>query len=133
MITIEVLVAMLILFLVSATSFEYIKFFNIISEKKEHYEDVYIATLNIKDELSSDICKKVHYVEGVSNSYTYSAQCEKIKELRTYVKAIEYDDESGNIGGFMIELYRVNLELKNVRFHEEMSYYVTREKKSAPL
>ena len=57
MITIEVLVSMLILFLIISTSFESMKFFNILTQKKENYEDQYIAVLSVKDKISNTICK----------------------------------------------------------------------------
>ena len=48
-ITIEVLVALLILFLVIASSTNTIKFFQIIENKKVTIEDEYMIVLNIKE------------------------------------------------------------------------------------
>jgi len=125
MITIEVLVSMLILFLVIATSFENIKFFNIMSDKKISYEDEYMSVLSLKDKLSNTICKTSLKETGVFNTYDYSATCENIKELRTFKKAFELNDPSGNIGRYLMKLYKVNLDLTKGNFTKTFSYYVT--------
>ncbi len=125
MITIEVLVSMLILFLVVATSFSNIKFFNIINEKKDGYEEHYMNVLSLKDKLSSTICQTLQKQEGEFNGYSFLATCEKVQELRTYMKAIEDDEVSGNVGFHMMKLYKVTLNLKKENFSKEQSYYMT--------
>ena len=129
MITIEVLVSLLILFLVIATSFSNIKFFNIMIEKKTNYEDEYMAVLSIRDKLSSTICKTVMKQEGDLNNFHYKATCEKIKELKTFSKGFEDGDKSGNIGNYIIRLYQVTLELQNNTYEKQHSYYITRSEK----
>lgn len=126
MITIEVLISLLILFLVIATSFSNIKFFNIMIEKKLNYEDEYMATLSIRDSLSSTICKTSLKEEGDFNGFSYIATCEKIKELRTFRQGFELDDPSGNIGNYLLKLYRVDFELNKGAFYAQQSYYITR-------
>lgn len=129
MITIEVLISMLILFLVIATSFSSIKFFNIQIDKRQLYEEKYINILSLKDKLSSTICKTSFSQEGILNGYEYSANCTKIKELRTYKKAFEDDEVAGNFGNFMIKLYRVNVTLKKGNRSQNENYLITRSEK----
>ena len=125
MITIEVLISFLILFLVISTSFSNINFFNIMIEKKINYEDEYITVLSLKDKLSSTICKSTLKEEGILNGFNYAASCEKINQLNTFTKGIEADDPSGNIGNHIVKLYKVNFELKKGTFASKHNYYIT--------
>ena len=125
MITIEVLVAMLILFLVIATSFSNIKFFNIVNDKKSAYEDAYMNVLSLKDKLSSSICKTDQREQGVFNEMNYVATCQKQKELRTFNMGFEIGDPSGNFGGHLIKLYKINLQLNKDKLSQEYDYYIT--------
>lgn len=129
MITIEVLISMLILFLVISTSFTTIKFFNIQIKKRVNYEDKYINFLTLKDKLSNKICKNSLVENGTFNGFSYSAKCEKVKELRTFKKAFDEDEVSGNIGNYLMTLYKVTLQLKKNNFTHSQSYFLTRSKK----
>lgn len=126
MITIEVLVAMLILFLVIATSFTNIKFYNIMNEKKLTYEDTYMDVLSLKDKLSETLCQSALKKEGTFNGIHYVASCQKEKELKTFEMGIEPDDPSGNIGNYLIKLYRVTLVLDTKKFDKTYNYYITK-------
>lgn len=126
MITIEVLVAMLILFLVITSSFENIKFFNIMSKKKENYEDIYIAVLNIKAKYENIICKTSLKEEGILNGFNYILTCNKEKELNNYVKRIDLTDVSGNIGNYVMRLYKVSINLQKANNKQVFSYYIVR-------
>jgi len=126
MITIEVLVSMLILFLVISTSFSSIKFFNIMSIKKQDYENEYMLVLSLRDKLSQTICKTSLYEDGKFNGYSYTASCDKVKELRTFVSGDEETSISGNIGKYSIQLYKVNLVLSKKNYFKKNNYYVTR-------
>lgn len=128
-VTIEVLISMLILFLITSTSFEAIKFFNIISEKKVNYEDEYITVLSIKDKISSDVCNSSLTLEGILNGYKYQASCKKLQELRNYKKAITEDELSGNIGSYFIGLYNVSLVLNKGSYEKKYEYIVEKQYK----
>lgn len=129
MITIEVLVAMLILFLVIATSFSNISFFNILNEKKKTYEDTYMNVLSIKDKLSLTLCTTTMRQEGTFNNISYIATCDKEKELRTFTMGMELDDPSGNVGRYLIKLYTITLELQEEKSNKAYSYLLTRSEK----
>lgn len=131
MITIEVLISMLILFLVIVASLSNIKFFNLVNKKKESYEDYYMTVLSLKDKLSLDICEKKQKIEGEFNGFTYTATCEKKKELRTYYyPSVDNKDLTpGNKGDTLVLLYLVQLELKINTIEKSYSYYVTRYEK----
>ena len=125
MITIEILVSMLILFLVIVTSTSSIKFFQTVNKQKTNYEDQYIAVLSLKDKLSSTVCISKFQDEGVWNDLAYRVTCEKIQELKSFKKVLLYDEESGNIGNHIMQLYKVQLSLEKKNY----SYYITHGKK----
>jgi hypothetical protein len=129
MITIEVLISMLILFLVISTSMNNINFFNLMIEKKQSYEDKYMTVLSLKDKLSFTICQTSFVEEGVFSGFDYKASCKKIKELKSYVIATDPDDPSGNIGNDLVKLFEVHLELKKDSFKAINTYYITRSEK----
>jgi uncharacterized protein YxeA len=124
MITIEVLVSLLILLLVIATSTSSVRFFQIVLKQKQNYEDRYIVVLNIKDTLSSKICKRSFKEEGSFNGFNYEATCESVKELRSFKKDVD-DEGSGNIGDYLLTLYKVNLYLHKDNLEKSYDYYVT--------
>ena len=126
MITIEVLVALLILFLVIASSTNTIKFFQIVDRKKTTIEEEYMIVLNIKDILSNSVCKKELKEEGVTNGYSYTVECEKQEELKSYKKALDLDESSGNIGNHIMRFYKVKLNIKKENFDKNYVYYITR-------
>ena len=125
MLTIEVLVALLILFLVIAASTTSLKSFGIINHKKNDYEKEYMVVLSIKDMLHDKICVSSMSQMGTFDGYSYKAECEKIKELRSYKKAFELGDPEGNIGPYIMRLYKINLHISKNRFIKNYVYYVT--------
>lgn len=129
MITIEVLVAMLILFLVISTSFTSIKFFNMQIEKRATYEDKYINFLTLKDKLSKQICKNSMISNGTFNGLSYRVRCEKVKELKTFRKGFELGEVSGNLGNYLITLHKVTLDIEKNNVIQSQSYFLTRGKK----
>jgi len=132
MLTIEVLISMLILFLVISMSFSDINFFNILNKKKQNYEDIYIEVLNLRSKLSSDICDVIQEKDGKINDFSYSVKCEKLKQMRTYKKADEAGDSSGNIGPYLVKLYLIKLKLTRENIEKEFYYYKTISKKVKP-
>lgn len=126
MLTIEVLVALLILFLVIASSTNTIKFFQIIENKKTTIEDEYIVVQNIKEKLSDSVCKEELKEQGSLNGYDYIAECEKLNELKSYQKALDVGDSSGNIGNYLMTLYSVKLNIKKDNFDKDYVYLITR-------
>lgn len=125
MITIEALVALLILFLAIATSVETIKFFQIIEKKKISIEDEYMIVLNIKSKLSNKICKNYLKKEGELNGYTYKATCKRLEELRSYKIGFDIGDPSGNTGRYLMKFYEVDLVIKKDDYNKSYVYYVT--------
>jgi hypothetical protein len=123
MITVEVLVSIVILMTVVATSSSAIKYFRLLNDKKTFYEDVYINVLNIEAKIKNDICLKEYNLKGELNGYEYQAVCKKVKSVREYIKGFEDDEPSGNIGLNFAELFEINLQIKKERFEKDYTYY----------
>ncbi|ADN08319.1 hypothetical protein [Sulfurimonas autotrophica] len=122
MITIEVLVSLLILFMVVATSVTTIKHLNLVQTQQVRYEDVYRAIINIKDYIDADICQKKRVMSGTLNDFEYKAECRQEIEKRKYVKAMDLGDPEGNIDNVVAILSKVVITLKKNNFKKEYSY-----------
>lgn len=129
MITIEVIVSMLILFLVIVASTSTMKHLHMLTLQKDRYEELYITVLNIKEKLSSSICQSNLVQEGEMGNYSYKASCTKVQELQNFFKNLE-DDESGNIGDMLVQLYKVDLVVTKEKSYD-YKYYLTTYHKSA--
>jgi len=121
-ITIEVLVAMLILFLTIATLSTTSKFFTTTKIKKEQYEAYYRAFLNIKDKLSQQPCESR---QGSFNDFSYTLTCNTIKQLRNYQPAFDEDDKAGNIGPFLYHLNKNRLTITKKNLTKSITYFST--------
>lgn len=129
MITIEVLISLMILFMVIAVSVTTIKQLNFVMIQQKKYQNIYAAVFNIKDSIAEDICEKKMKLNNKMGGYDYSAVCEHITSLRNYKKSIDDVNSGGNIGKMMIQLYRIRLILKQDRYTKEFVYYKTVTKK----
>jgi len=125
MITIEILISMVILFMVIATSVTTLKHLKIIQKQQMNHEDFYIAVLNIKDYIEDKICIKQTNIQGSLSGYSFNAVCEKEEALQNFKKALDEGDSTGNIGNKLISLYKVTLNLQNENVEKEILYYKT--------
>jgi len=118
-ITVEVLIAMLILFLTVATLASSTKFFTSTKIKKEFYESYYSTFLNVKDKLSTKSCS-TH--TGNYNNFDYSSTCKTLKTLKNYIPDFGEGDPFGNIGRFNYKLNEVTLTLSRDKFKKSLKY-----------
>jgi len=129
MMTVEVLVAMLILFITITTSSTVIKFLNQVKTKQSSYEDIYIAVLSIKDQHAHMSCDAP--INGALNGFHYNITCQRVQKSKNYIHSGEADEPSGFIGPFTIALYDVKMTLKRDTFQHSYSYFYTTYKKSS--
>jgi len=130
MITIEILISIVILFLVISTSVVMIKHLHIIENQTHKYEKFYISFFNITNYLDNRICTdKYLKVEGNISDVSYIGTCKLLKEKRNFVKALEKDDKEGNIGSFLFLFYQVTLKLKWKKSEKTYIFYKTISKK----
>ena len=125
MITIEVLISMLILFMVIATSIATIKQLKIVREQQIKHDDLYMLVLNVKDYIDGEICSTKQVMEGEFDGYRYRAVCRKENELRSYVKAFEEGDVEGNTGNKLVQFYAITLNLKKKKVDRSYLYFKT--------
>ena len=128
MMTIEVLVAMLILFITITTSSTVIKFLNQVKTKQSTYEDIYTSVLSIKDQHAHISCQEP--IHGTLNGFHYELTCHKIQESKNYLRSEDMDEPSGFLGPFTISLYDVKIHLNKDTFEHSYSYFYTTYQKS---
>jgi len=125
-ITIEVLISMLILFLVIATSVITIKQLHIVQNKQIKYEESYITFLSLHDFIDDAICQTGHKrMQGIFQMYSYNATCKLVNSLKTYQKAFEEGDTEGNVGSTLVSLYQVTLSIKTEKLEKTYTYNKT--------
>lgn len=125
MITIEVLISMLILFMVVATSIGSMKHLQQVQNQQMRYEDIYIAVENIKDFIANDICIDKSQIKGQMLGFTYVAICTKVKALRNYQKPFELGEPEGNFGRELVTYFRIKLSLKRDKLSKNFLYSKT--------
>ena len=122
MITLEVLVALIILFFAIMTSTAGTKLYTSTQIQKQNYEELYMATTSIVDKIKDEICSKNMLIEGVYNDFSYRATCSLEKESKNYQKAFDLGDPEGLIGKYQLRLYRVDLAIEKNNFFKTLSY-----------
>lgn len=125
MITIEVLIALVILFSVVVTSASAVKHLFITKGQKDSYEKLYISVLNIKDKIDNKICTNSFHLIGSLGNSTYEADCKKLKELRNYISGFEDNQIQGNNGRTYVSLYKIDLHISLNQREKSYTYYKT--------
>jgi len=120
--TIEVLISLLILFMIVAISITSVKHLDIIRTQQVRYGNVYRAVNNIKDYISADICSKKFSMDGHLNGFKYHAVCKQQAQKRNYVVAFQSGDRQGNIGNLLAILSKVTITLKKGNFKKSYTY-----------
>jgi hypothetical protein len=129
MITVEVLISLLILFLVIATSSMTIKHLIKVQQQQMRHEELYAAVISIRDWLDlHGLCSRVPELQGTLDGYDFSARCHLIKELKSYQYTFDEGQgkaTEGNTGPWLMRLYQVNLSVgegeRSFDYHYEKS------------
>jgi len=127
---IELLISMVILFSTIVFMNMTIKAYNDYTRKSQLYQNVYIATLSMKDWLTVQDFKKEHYQKTI-NDVKFDAYIKPLKAAKNHIFHAELGH--GNFGDFLVTLYQVNLVLEYRNRKETFTYYLTREKRINPL
>ena len=122
MITIEVIISLLILFMVIALSSVAMKQLIFVNKQQNIHEENYIAVLNIKEYIDSTICIKTFQKSGQLDSYDFSAKCTQVANNKNYIKD---EHTEGNFGETRVTLYKITLTLKKEKFQKAYKYYKT--------
>jgi len=129
MITIEVLISLLILFIVVTTSVIALKNALMVEKRKEKYQDLYRAIFNVQALMPDSLCIKDQYKKGKINDFDFNLSCTQISELRGYQKSFDTDTPEGNIGSVDYILYEITLTFQKEHFSKTYKYYKTVTKK----
>jgi prepilin-type N-terminal cleavage/methylation domain-containing protein len=127
---IEILIAMMILFVAIGFVNISIQTFNNYKRKSETYQRFYITVLSLKDWIVTQKLDKKSY-NGELNKIEYKINVEKMIQMKNY--KFNFEIPSGNYGDFMITLYRVTMILKERRRVKEYTFFVTKDKRTTPL
>ncbi len=130
-ITIEVLIALAIIFaaivLVSSTARSLANF----SIRKERYIDRYVTILSLAEKLHNEPLKRPETLKGTLNGYDYTLDCRLAESRKTY--GTDEFGHAGNIGNFLVKLYRCTIRLeKNGDTIDTQSLSQVRYEKATP-
>jgi len=126
---VEILISMLILFTAVVFVNMTMKAYNNYQRKSKVYQNIYITTLSIKDWLKTQDMTKGSY-KGEINGLHYVAK------ITPFLQKKNYDETmlgSGNIGNFMITLYKIKLTLITKTKKFEFNYFLTNQKNLNPI
>lgn len=125
---IEILIAMIILFIAIGFVNISIKAFNSYQRKAETYQNFYITALSLKDWIEvQDLDDDKNY-RGVLNGINYTIDIKIIAKTRNYIVYTEGRRGGSNSGNFYIILYKLEMILKDKIKTKEYSFYLTRQK-----
>ena len=109
-ITIEVLIALVIIFaaivLVSSTARSLAHF----SIRKERYIDRYVTILSLAEKLHNEPLKQPETINGTLNGFDFTLDCRLAHSRKTYT--VTEEGQSGNIGDFLVKLYHCTISLE---------------------
>ncbi len=112
---IEVLIASIILFLSIVTvSLAYRQYINY-KLKQEKYEKIFISALSLMSKIESEDLDKLTNRSGTINGLKYHITIRKVASKRNYVYGLT-ESTSGNIGPFLLTLFRVRIDISNKSF-----------------
>jgi len=124
-ITIEVLIALIILFSAVVLTTSSIRSLNLFSLKKEIYKNSYIAVLSIRSLLEN---RKLNInggeIRGKIDGYSYIIKYHVEKQKRSFIIG-ETSQLTGNLGIYMMFLFKCNLIIKNRYEDRDYIFYIT--------
>jgi len=124
---VEILIAMMILFVAIGFVNISIKAFNSYQRKSEAYQNFYITALSLKDLMEIKVLDKQESYRGVLNGIDYLISIEEVSRKKNYIINLE-QSVGGNDGNFFIILYHLKMRLKEGSRIKNYSFYLTRQK-----
>ncbi len=124
---VEILIAMLILFMAIAFSSMGIKAFNKYQKQSKKYQLIYITSLSLKDEMESLKEFKSSQYRGKLNGVKYVIKVKKLLSKQNFI--IDKDGIGRNNGDFMVTLYRLKITLNIQETEKSYSFILTKQKR----
>jgi len=124
---VEILIAMLILFMAIAFSSMGIKAFNKYQKQSKKYQLIYVTSLSLKDEMESLKEFKSSQYRGKLNGVKYVIKVKKLLSKQNFI--IDKDGIGRNNGDFMVTLYRLKITLNIQETEKSYSFLLTKQKR----
>ena len=124
---IEILIAMMILFVAIGFVNITIKAFNNYQRKSEVYQNLYITALSLKDLMDTKPLDKTNSYRGILNGIDYLISIKEISRQKNYIIDLE-QGVGKNDGNFFITLYKLDMKLSYKSKVKHYIFYLTREK-----
>jgi prepilin-type N-terminal cleavage/methylation domain-containing protein len=124
---IEILIAMMILFVAIGFVNISIKAFNSYQRKSESYQNFYITALSLKDLMETKTLDKKESYRGILNGVKYLITIKEISKQKNYIINLE-QAMGGNDGNFFITLYLLEMRLREGNRVQNYSFYLTKQK-----
>ena len=121
---IEILIAMMILFVAIGFVNISIKTFNTYQRKSETYQNFYITALSLKDWISSQSLEKESY-QGTMNGIEYKFNIIALVKRKNYVFNMELG--AGNYGDNLITLYKIEMLLNDKVRTKRFEFLLTKQ------
>ena len=121
---IEILIAMMVLFTAITFVNISIKAFNSYQRKSEVYQNFYITALSLKDWVSTQSLQQEHY-KGKMNGIDYKFNIYPLIKQNSYSYGSVLG--SGNIGDYLITLYRVEMILTQKSMEKKYTFLLTKQ------
>ncbi len=112
---IEVLVASVLLFMAIVTASIAFKQYKTYRLKQEKYEMIYISALSLMNKLEAENLYGKKLETGTINGLAYSVNVKAVSSRRNYIYGAEFR-KSGNLGRFLITLFRVTIDISGRTF-----------------
>jgi len=123
---IEILIAMMILFISITFINISIQTFNNYQKKSKKYQNFYVTALSLKDWISEQPLDQKKYI-GKLNDINYIINVKQIIEERNYRFDPEQPSKSGNYGDYLIILYKLTMILSEKTMIHEYNFYITKQ------
>jgi len=124
---IEILIAMMVLFIAIGFVNISIKAFNGYQRKSVVYQNFYITALSLKDLMETKPLDKQNSYRGTLNGIEYKILIKELIRKKNYI--VDMEQAIGkNDGNFFIILYQLEMTLKIRSRVKKYTYYLTRDK-----
>ena len=124
---IEILIAMLILFMAITFSNMSIRAFNNYQKKSQRYQNFYVTVLTLKEWMYSLNHLKEKKYSGSMNGLTYSINVMEVIRKKNYI--FTPDGNGQNNGNYWITLYELELKLKNNIKEKKYTFLLTKQRR----
>jgi len=128
----EILIAMMVLFVAIAFVNISIKAFNTYQRKSQSYQNLYITALSLKDWISTKPFDQKEYA-GNLNAIEYTITIKELIHKKNYYFDSEEPSKSGNYGDFLVTLYSLKMILSDGNLVHKYDFFITKEKSLNPL